>query len=235
MRHHGIDWFGILRALKDNLLTKNRSGASTITSQVIRLCWPAERTVSTKLREFAQAWRLETRMTKEQILQTYLNIVPLGSNLRGAEAASMAWFGRSARDLSIAQAALLACMIKGPTAYRPDMNPGSALKRRNFVISLMRERGVISAEQEHLALSEPLPKKITALPSDEWLFCHKVLQNAVRKDVTSTLDRAAQKILYGSLMEALAGQSWETRGTAQKTRRPAGLTATIRRVHQDLR
>jgi penicillin-binding protein 1C len=207
MRHHGIDWFGILRALKDNLLTKNRSGASTITSQVIRLCWPAERTVSTKLREFAQAWRLETRMTKEQILQTYLNIVPLGSNLRGAEAASMAWFGRSARDLSIAQAALLACMIKGPTAYRPDMNPGSALKRRNFVISLMRERGVISAEQEHLALSEPLPKKITALPSDEWLFCHKVLQNAVRKDVTSTLDRAAQKILYGSLMEALAGQS----------------------------
>lgn len=205
--HHGIDWFSILRALKDNILTRNRTGASTITSQVIRLCWPAERTVSTKLREFAQAWRLETRMTKEQILQTYLNIVPLGSNLRGAEAASMGWFGRSARDLSIAQAALLACMIKGPTAYRPDLNPEKALARRNYIISLMRERGVISAEQEHLALSEPLPAKIMAMPSDEWLFCHKVLQTAVRKDVTSTLDRSAQKILYGSLLEALAGQS----------------------------
>ncbi|MGI6074951.1 MAG: penicillin-binding protein 1C [Pyramidobacter sp.] len=208
--HHGIDWFGIVRAIRDNLSSGGvRSGASTITSQIIRLCWPAERTVRTKLREFLQAWRLENRLSKDQILEVYLNMVPLGSNLRGAEAASLAWFGRSARDLTIAQAALLACMIKGPTAYRPDFHPRAALERRNYVIALMKERGVITADQARLALGEPLPRKITPLPSDDLLFCQKVIGSFPQKVITSTLDRSMQKILRGALSEALASQSPE--------------------------
>lgn len=206
--HHGIDWFGILRAARDNLFAGGvRSGASTITSQIVRLCWPAERTMRTKLREFLQARRLESRLSKDSILQIYLNMVPLGSNMRGAEAASLAWFNRSARDLTIAQAALLACMIKGPTAYRPDLHPDAALKRRNYVIALLKERGIITADQARLAFAEPLPKKMTPLPSDDWLFCQKVIRTFPQKDITSTLDRSLQKILRGALTDALAGQA----------------------------
>lgn len=205
--HGGVDWQGVLRAAKDNLLAgKVRSGASTITSQVIRLCWPAERNLKTKLREFAQATQLEKIKSKDEILQIYLNMVPLGSNLRGVEAASLAWFRRSARDLTIAQAALLAVMVKGPTAYRPDLHPQAARQRRNWAISLLRERGKITDWQARSAMAEPLPEKIAPLPADEWIFCQKVISLTEEKDITSTLDRNAQKVLRAALLDALASQ-----------------------------
>ncbi|MDY3868312.1 MAG: penicillin-binding protein 1C [Pyramidobacter sp.] len=205
--HNGVDWLSVARALKDNLSSgRVRSGASTITSQIIRLCWPAPRTLSTKLREFAQAMRLEQVRTKDQLLEIYLNMAPMGSNLRGAEAAARGWFGRSARDLTIAQAALLACMIKGPTAYRPDFHPAEALARRNWAISLLRERGLISAAQERSAKAEPLPDRLTPLPSAEWVFCQKVMSVSSSPDITSTLDRKYQEILRAALREALSAQ-----------------------------
>ncbi len=205
--HGGVDAPGLLRAARDNFLSRRvASGASTITSQVIRLCRPAERTVWTKLREFSQATRLEKVMTKDEILEFYLNTVPLGGTLRGVEAASRAWFERSARDLTIAQAALLAVMIKGPTAYRPDMHPETARRRRDWAISMLRERGKISAEQARSAMAEPLPKRLNPLPRDELIFCGKVLSMTAEKDVVSTLDRSAQRILRAALLEALAGQ-----------------------------
>ena len=205
--HGGVDWRGVLRAARDNLLAgKVRSGASTITSQVIRLCWPAERNLKTKLREFAQATQLEKIKSKEEILQIYLNMIPLGSNLRGVEAASLAWFRRSARDLTIAQAALLAVMVKGPTAYRPDLHPKAARQRRDWAISLLRERGKITDWQARSAMAEPLPEELSPLPADEWVSCQKVISLTEEKDITSTLDRNAQKILRAALLDALASQ-----------------------------
>ncbi|MBQ8091643.1 MAG: transglycosylase domain-containing protein, partial [Pyramidobacter sp.] len=203
--HGGVDWISLTRAAFGNVFSrKGRTGASTITSQLIRICWPAERNVRTKLREFAQARALEKRHSKEELLTTYLNIIPLGSNLRGVEAASLAWFGRSARDLTIAQAALLAVMVKGPTAYRPDLHPKAALARRNWAISLMERRGRISAEQARLARAEPLPVSRRALPAEEWVFCTKAASLTPERDITSTLDRAMQKTLRGALLDALA-------------------------------
>lgn len=205
--HGGVDWLGVARAVRDNLLAGGvRSGASTITSQAIRLCWPAPRTFSTKLREFAQAMRLERVKNKDEILEIYLNLAPFGGNLRGVEAAARGWFGRSARDLTIAQAALLACMIKGPTAYRPDLHPKAAKERRDWAISLLRERELITASQERSAKAEPLPAGQTPLPSDEWVFCQKVLGLSPEKDVTSTLDQSYQGILRAALLDALADQ-----------------------------
>ncbi len=204
--HGGVDWLGIARALRDNFFSRKFSGASTITSQVIRLCWPAARNVSTKLREFSQATRLEKLKTKDEILEIYLNIVPLGGGLRGVEAASQAWFGRSARDLTIAQAALLTAMIKGPTAYRPDHHPEAARERRDWIISTLHRRGKITDEQAKSALVEPIPDKLAPLPGDEWIFCQKVLTLTDEKDVISTLDRSAQKILHAALAEALSEQ-----------------------------
>ncbi len=204
--HGGVDWLGIARAARDNIFSRKFSGASTITSQVIRLCWPAARNFSTKLREFSQATRLEKLKTKDEILEIYLNIVPLGGGLRGVEAASRAWFGRSARDLTIAQAALLAAMIKGPTAYRPDHHPETARERRNWIISTLHRRGKITDEQAKSALSEPLPVKLHSLPGDEWIFCQKVLTLTDKKDVVTTLDCSAQKILHAALIEALSEQ-----------------------------
>ena len=205
--HSGVDWLGLMRASFDNLTSRRvRSGASTITSQIVRICWPAERTVRTKLREFAQARQLERTHSKEELLSIYLNIIPLGSNLRGVEAASLAWFGRSSRDLTIAQAALLAVMVKGPTAYRPDLHPRAALQRRNWAISLMESRGRITADQARLARAEPLPRSITPLPGEEWVFCRKVASLTTSRDITSTLDRSMQKTLRASLLDALADQ-----------------------------
>ncbi len=203
--HGGVDWFSLARAALGNVfLKKGRTGASTITSQIIRICWPAERNVRTKLREFAQARSLEKRHSKEELLATYLNIIPLGSNLRGVEAAALAWFGRSCRDLTIAQAALLAVMVKGPTAYRPDLHPKAALARRNWAISLLEKRGRITAEQARLARAEPLPTARRALPADEWVFCAKAASLSPERDITSTLDRAMQKTLRAALLDALA-------------------------------
>ncbi len=204
--HGGVDWRSLLRAAFDYALKGRRAGASTVTSQIVRICRPSERTFSTKIREFAQARALERKHSKEELLAAYLNMIPLGGNLRGVEAASLAWFGRSARDLTVAQAALLAVMAKGPTAYRPDLHPRAALARRNWAISLLERRGRITREQARLALAEPLPRAMSPLPSEEWLFCRKAASLTPEKDVVSTLDRSMQKTLRAALLDALAAQ-----------------------------
>ncbi len=203
--HSGIDPFRLLRAGFDYVFGGRRTGASTITSQIVRICVPAERTPATKLREFARALSLEKLHSKEELLAAYLNTIPLGGALRGVEAASLAWFGRPARDLSLSQAALLTAMIKGPTAYRPDTHPSAARARRDWVVSLLERRGRITREQARLARSEPLPRRMLPLPSDEWLFCRKAASLTGEKDFVSTLDRSMQRTLRASLREALAG------------------------------
>ena len=101
------------------------SGASTITSQVVRLAVPRERTIPNKLLEFTQAAALEFILTKDEILEIYLNSVPFGGNTRGVEAAARTWFGKSAKELSLAEAALLTALLRGPSYYRPDPPPGA--------------------------------------------------------------------------------------------------------------
>ncbi len=144
--HPGIDVLALLRAVyKDITRAKVVSGASTITTQVIRMAVSEregrKRTPATKIREFIMALKLERELTKPQILEAYLNLAPFGGNIRGVQAASMIYFGKKASQISPGEACLLIGMLKGPTLYRPDTRPSAARKRRGDIISLMERKG----------------------------------------------------------------------------------------------
>ncbi len=156
--HGGIDLFALLRASYQNAVHgRVVSGASTITSQTIRLSFDRPRTPAAKIVEFIQAVALEFFLDKEQILETYLNNVPFGGNIRGVEAAARLWFGKPARELSLAEAALLSGVLRGPAYYRPDRHPERAAKLRDRIIDTLCERGLVSEEEAGRARKEPLP------------------------------------------------------------------------------
>ncbi len=136
--HNGIDLPAIARAAWSNLLRgRVVSGASTLTMQAIRLLQPRRRTLGAKLVEAFRALQLEELRSKDEILAGYLNLAPFGGNFAGAEAASLAWFGKRARDLTVAEAALLAGLPQAPSRLRPDRFPERALARRNHVLRQM--------------------------------------------------------------------------------------------------
>lgn len=155
--HQGVDPRAVLRALKDSLRARRIvSGASTIPQQLARLLVPRERTVVGKIKEALWALRLSAHLDKEQILVEYLNRVPLGNGTVGVEAASRFVFGRPARMLSPAQAALLAGLAHAPAHEDPFRHPERALRRRAVVLERMRAAGFIDEDVLARALAEPL-------------------------------------------------------------------------------
>lgn len=178
-RHPGIDVIAMSRAIAQDILRWDIvSGASTITSQVIRLAVSEregrKRTPSTKIREFIMALRLERQLTKAKILECYLNLAPFGGNIRGVQAASLIYFGKTASQISPGEACLLIGMLKGPTLYRPDTRPKSAMKRRNEIISLMERKKVFTLDEARRARLEELPRRKFELPSRAWHYSELV-------------------------------------------------------------
>lgn len=178
-RHPGIDVIAMSRAIAQDILRWDIvSGASTITSQVIRLAVSEregrKRTPSTKIREFIMALRLERQLTKAKILECYLNLAPFGGNIRGVQAASLIYFGKTASQISPGEACLLIGMLKGPTLYRPDTRPKSAMKRRNEIISLMERKKVFTRDEARRARLEELPRRKFELPSRAWHYSELV-------------------------------------------------------------
>ena len=158
-RHRGVDPIGIARATWANVRAgRIVQGASTITQQLARAeqLTPA-RTYRRKLREVLLAASLEARYSKAQILEEYLNTVYFGDGCYGVEAAARGYFSKPAADLTLPEAALLAALVRSPSADAPDVAPARAQKRRNLVLALMRQQGRISAADEQAAASVPLP------------------------------------------------------------------------------
>ena len=150
-QHDGVDVVGIAGALKDAVKGDPR-GASTITQQLVGNMHPdiidrTDRSLSRKLREQAAAREMEKRYTKEQILEAYLNQISFGHGWFGIESAARHYFGKSATQLTLAEAATLASMPKGPAIYDPGRNPQRVTERRNLVLSLMAEQKYITAAQ----------------------------------------------------------------------------------------
>ena len=165
--HGGVDFLALGRAAYLNLTHgRVRSGASTITSQLVRLSTPRDRTFGTKILEFFGAWKLERSLTKDQILEQYLNQAPFGGPIRGVEAAARLYFGKRAEELSLGEAALLVGLLKGPTAYRPDKNPVAAQKRRRQIIAKVAEQTGFPPDLTELALKEPLPDFRPVMPGE---------------------------------------------------------------------
>jgi 1A family penicillin-binding protein len=143
--HAGVDFVRVLGAAWNNLRERRAAqGGSTITQQLARQNFLSrEKTITRKLREIVVAARLEGEFTKDEILELYLNKVYFGDGLYGVEAASLGFFGKHAADLEVAEAALLAGLVKSPSTYAPTISRERALARRNVVLQAMRDAGMI--------------------------------------------------------------------------------------------
>lgn len=157
-KHGGIDYLGILRAAGTNLLGGGkRQGASTITQQVARNFFlTGEKTYTRKLYEALLSFKIENNLSKDQIFELYINQIFLGQRAYGFAAAAQIYFGKPLKDISIAEAAMLAGLPKAPSAYNPIVNPKRARLRQQYVLRRMHELGFITDAQQDSALKEPL-------------------------------------------------------------------------------
>lgn len=162
--HGGVDYRGMIRAVLANLRDARSQGGSTITMQVARNVYLSkEKTYLRKFYEVLLTFKLERLLTKEQILEIYMNQIFLGHRSYGFSAAAQTYFGKSLQELSIAEAAMLAGLPKAPSAFNPISNPRRARVRQLHIIDRMLENGFITAEQAEEARNEPLRlRRLTA-------------------------------------------------------------------------
>jgi penicillin-binding protein 1A len=160
--HDGIDWYRVFGAIRSNLIEMRvAEGFSTITMQLARNIWTEDisgrdKSLRRKLREAKVAREIEEKYPKDQILELYLNQIDLGNRAFGVEAASQRYFGKSVRDLNVAEAATLAAIPKAPSRYNPRKNPNLSIQRRNTVLNLLRDNSLLSAEETERWKAYPL-------------------------------------------------------------------------------
>ena len=161
--HNGVDWAGTFRALFRNVDSGTvEQGASTITEQLVKntLTKGLKRDLKTKIREAGLAMRLEHELTKNQILEDYLNLVGFGNNAFGIEVAAERYFDEGMVHLTLPQAALLAGLVQAPSALDPITHPAEAARRRRQVLQAMVDTHKITLRQQAAANSAPLPTKV---------------------------------------------------------------------------
>jgi penicillin-binding protein 1A len=157
-KHGGVDPISIVRAfVKDIAYGRLAQGGSTITQQVIKsLVLGPEKSVTRKVREVILSYRLENSLTKNEILNLYLNNIYMGHGVYGVEAAAQVYFGKHVWDISKAEAALLAGIVQAPSRYTPKKHPGSARVRQEYVIEQMYEKGFINDKTRQSMLKEKI-------------------------------------------------------------------------------
>ena len=205
--HSGFDIKRIFGALWHDIRTMSfQQGASTITQQLIKLTHlTSEKTISRKVQEIVLARQLEKQMSKDEILEAYLNTVYFGNGAYGIGAAAEAYFGKGVGELTLAEGALLAGVIKSPSKYAPHLHPENAVERRNLILSAMRDQGAISAEVCAEATAEPLrlADQKAAQAADGWYMDQVMLeaQGILNLDAEEIL--AAGLHIYTGLRPAL--------------------------------
>jgi penicillin-binding protein 1A len=229
-QHHGVDYSRVFGAIRTNLLAMSFSeGFSTITMQLARNVFPdrisgRERSglagLTRKLKEIWVARELEATYDKDRILELYLNQINLGAGAYGVETAAQRYFGKSARDLNLAESATLAMLPQRPSSYNPRRYPARAVQRRNLVLELMRQQGYISAEQAEEAKAYPLGLSAqqdfgeTAPYFVEWLrqtlnqrFGRDLYERGLRVHTTLDIEiqQAAERALEAQLQNIEAG------------------------------
>jgi 1A family penicillin-binding protein len=237
--HNGLDWRGVFRAVASNVRHLGvREGFSTITMQVARNSFLVKmrggRTLRRKFIELRLTRLIEGELTKDQILELYLNLIYLGNGMNGVEAASRDLFGKSVSKVSIAEGAVLAALPKGPSAYTPRDHPDRALRRRNLVLSLMAQEGYLTPGEATTASRQRL-----VVAEDEWrpttgneplaldavrVFIDSILPDALQEgDVTvyTTLDLNAQKAADRAVLRQAAAVSRETQYSGGRVTEPA--------------
>jgi membrane carboxypeptidase/penicillin-binding protein len=248
--HKGIDEHGLIRAFVSNLAHSRRpAGGSTITQQVVKnLLVGEDVTYDRKIREMIVAARLESSLSKDDILELYLNCVFLGRGAWGIEVAANSYFGKPAKALTVTEGALLAAVTKGPTYFSPDRAPARAQERLGYVLTRMREDGMLPAD---FKIQDPdrlptLPTMIASARPRRDIGFHYVDQ-VVREAKTaaglervtdasytihSTVDPALQRAAEESLQEGLSRYE-RSSGRVQFNRAEANLTAAIQKLQAD--
>jgi len=214
--HYGVDPIGMFRAMFANLRAgRFAQGGSTLTQQLAKnLFLTQERTLTRKVAELGLALWLEIRLSKEEILELYLNQCYFGAGAYGVGAASQRYFGKPARSLNLAEAAVVAGLLKAPSKYSPATNPDAARERGRVVLSLMLDAGFISPEQEKIALAQPVgfvDPKTTVVAADTGYVVDYILDQMppishaasgeviVQTTLDRDLQRSAQKIVKDTL------------------------------------
>ncbi|TPL37582.1 transglycosylase domain-containing protein [Mesorhizobium sp. B2-4-6] len=207
--HFGIDPIGLSRAMVANLLGGHFSqGGSTLTQQLAKnLFLTPDRTLERKVQEVLLALWLEHKHSKDQILEMYLNRVYFGSGAYGVEAASRRYFGKSARDVTLSEAALLAGLLKAPSKLSPARDPKAAEERAQLVLAAMRETGKISDKEYKTALSAPATRAPSYWTGSENYVADTVMDELpdligdVRSDIVinTTVDLNLQKLAEQSI------------------------------------
>ncbi len=215
-KHHGISITGMARAAYNTIFKGKLQGGSTLSQQLVKnSLLTQERTVRRKIREFTLTMIVESIYTKEKILEMYLNQIPYGSTAYGIESASELYFGKSSKDLSLAEAALLAGLPQSPTRYSPfGANPQYAKERQATVLKRMVEDGYISQEQADEAAAEELKYNVISAPKAPhfalWVkeqLAEKYGEQLVEKGglrVTTTLDLELQEYAQDTVATEVA-------------------------------
>ncbi len=216
-RHYGVDPYGIARAFAANVLHRGYSqGASTLTQQLAKnLFLTQERTVHRKMQEVVLALWLERKLSKTQILELYLNRVYFGSGAYGIEQAAQRYFGKSARQLSLPESAMLAGLVKSPSRLAPTHNFDAADKRGKIVLHAMQELGFIDGSTERIAVARP--PRIVAQPGSgsinyaaDWIMdAVNDVMGHVEEDIVvrTSIDGAMQASAEKALSEELAAKA----------------------------
>ncbi|WP_372680932.1 penicillin-binding protein 1A [Desulfosarcina sp.] len=239
--HSGIDLKGILRAvIKDIIAGQFVEGASTITQQLAKtLFLSQEKTIIRKIKEAILAVQLERRYTKDELLALYLNQIYFGSGAYGVESAAQLFFGKPASQMDLAECALIAGLPKAPSRYTPLVNPDLAEKRRNLVLSLMLDQGLITDAQYRWATSQPvLNASRTATPGFAPYFVQYIrpaLEAAVGPSllykggltVHTTLSQRLQQTAEAAVEDGLVRLQQRMRSTAGPEASPQGALVAI--------
>lgn len=219
--HHGIDPIGIARAAVRNLLFGSmKQGASTITQQLARNSFPlGGKTFNRKFLEAAMAFRLEMELSKEKILELYMNRIYFGSGLYGVEAASQAYFGKPAADMDLSEAALLAGLIRSPNRLSPLNNLDASLRQRDVVLDQMEQHEppfITHAQNEKARAEEIIPREHAVInPLNSWAIdavlheleavipLDRIDTGGLKIDTTidAGLQQAAEKAVAGRLQQ----------------------------------
>ena len=167
-QHSGVDYISLVNDTLELLMAREiRSGASTITMQLARnISFSLEQTFIRKFKEMLLALKIEQELSKEEILQLYINVVPFGKRAYGAQAAALTYYGKPLKDLSLTQLAMLAGIPQAPSAGNPINGPERALRRRNLVLDRMRSQGSISQQAYDEAVTAPITARLHARDLD---------------------------------------------------------------------
>jgi penicillin-binding protein 1B len=245
LEHSGVSITGTFRALAKNLTSGRKAqGGSTITQQLVKNYFlTPERTYKRKFQEIVLAVLLESQFTKDQILETYLNIIYMAQNgpyqVVGYPAASEFYFQKPIEQLQVSECALLGAILNGPGVYNPFKNPEKAFSRRNRVLEKMKEQGFLTDQQFELAVNKPLPNKAPQLAAETSPYFLDAARNELiqyqispeNKKVLLTLDlktqSEAQKALQDHLNNLETNHPVIKKIRSEQNKRLEGLILTV--------